>query len=337
MESVLPKMTILKKAAKIVAVLTLVVITLVTLASLTSTPNENNQTTPTPTRESAIPLNAAKVSVDQDLHPPILHSDDWNQPVPLSSAVNTAGAEDSPFMMPDGNTLYFFFTPDPHIPPEKQLLDGVTGIYVSKKQDGVWLNAERVILQDSGKLALDGAEFVQDNVMWFASAREGFTGLNLFTAEFKDGKWTNWQYTGDKLNKEYQVGEMHITTDWSQMYFHSSRAGGKGQYDIWVTEKVGGEWQEPKNIAAVNTAENEGWPYITQDRNELWFTRTYMGTPAIYRSVNVNGVWSEPQLILSQFAGEPSLDNAGNIYFTHHFYNSSSQMVEADIYVATKI
>jgi len=61
-----------------------------------------------------------------------------------------------------------------------------------------------------------------------------------------------------------------------------------------------------------------------------------MGTPAIYRSVKVDGEWSEPELVVSQFAGEPSLDNAGNLYFTHHFYNSTSQMVEADIYVATK-
>lgn len=140
----------------------------------------------------------------------------------------------------------------------------------------------------------------------------------------------------DKINKEYQVGEMHITAEGSEMYFHSSRAGGEGQYDIWVTEKVGEEWHQPQNIDVVNTAENEGWPFISQDGNELWFTRTYMGTPAIYRSIKVSSVWSEPQLILSQFAGEPSLDNAGNIYFTHHFYNSSSQMVEADIYVAIK-
>lgn len=327
-------MTVLKGSAKIAVAIILIVIVLIVLAGFSSNPHENNQTPPT--RESALHPDAVKVSVDEDLHPPILHSDDWNQPVPLSSAVNTAGAEDSAFIMPDGATLYFFFTPDPNIPPEKQLLDGVTGIYVSKKQDGIWLNAERVILQDSGKLALDGAEFVQGNVMWFASAREGFSGLNLFAAEFKDGKWVNWQYTGDKINKEYQVGEMHITADWSEIYFHSPRAGGEGQYDIWVTEKVGGEWQKPKNIAAVNTAENEGWPFITQDGKELWFTRTYMGTPAIYRSLKVNALWSEPQLILSQFAGEPSLDNTGNIYFTHHFYNSTSQMVEADIYVALK-
>jgi hypothetical protein len=329
-------MTAFKRATTIVGVLILIVIVLVVvvLAGLSSKPNEDSQTPPT--RESAIPSAAVKVSVAEDLHPPILYSDDWNNPVPLLSAVNTAGAEDSPFMMPDGNTLYFFFTPDPNIPPEKQLLDGVTGIYVSKKQDGFWLDAERIVLQDSGKLALDGAEFVQGNVMWFASAREGFTGLNLFTTEFRDGKWVNWQYTGDKINKEYQVGEMHITADGSEMYFHSSRTGGEGQYDIWVTEKVGDEWQEPQNIAVVNSAENEGWPFISQDGSELWFTRIYMGTPAIYRSIKVNDGWSDPQLILSQFAGEPSLDNAGNIYFTHHFYNSTSQMLEADIYVALK-
>lgn len=49
----------------------------------------------------------------------------------------------------------------------------MTGIYVSKKVNGTWTAAERVVLQDSGKLALDGAAFVKDGVMWFASAREG--------------------------------------------------------------------------------------------------------------------------------------------------------------------
>jgi len=59
-----------------------------------------------------------------------------------------------------------------------------------------------------------------------------------------------------------------------------------------------------------------------------------LGAPAIYRSEKVNGAWSEPQLILSQFAGEPTLDSEGNLYFAHHFFNNASQMIEADIYVA---
>lgn len=291
------------------------------------------QDTPPRTRESAIPEGAVKMTPETDTLPPILHSDKWETPVPLGSAINTAGGEDSPFIMPDGNTLYFFFTPNVSVPVGKQLLDGVTGIYVSKKQNGVWGPAERVVLQDAGKLALDGAEFVQDDTMWFASAREGYTGVNLFTAEFKNGKWMNWQYAGDKLNKEYQVGEMHIAANGTELYFHSARAGGNGQYDIWVTRKVDGEWQQPENVAPANTPENEGWPFISQDGNELWFLRTYMGSPAIYRSVKVNGNWSTPELIVSQFAGEPALDNEGNLYFVHHFYKEG-KMIEADIYVA---
>lgn len=299
-------------------------------------PRETPETPELPTRESVIPAGAVKMTPDADIHPPILHSDEWNQPVPLAEAVNTAGGEDSPFVLPDGNTLYFFFTPNVTVPAEKQVLDGVTGIYVSTRQNGAWNTAERVILQDAGKLALDGAEFVQGDLMWFASAREGYTGVNLFTAQRIGGKWTNWQYVGDKLMKDYQVGEMHITADGNTMYFHSTRAGGKGGLDIWTTRNVGGEWQTPENVAAVNSAENEGWPFISQDGNELWFTRTYLGSPAVYRSTKLNGVWQEPQLILSQFAGEPTLDNEGNLYFVHHFFNEAGEMVEADIYVAYK-
>lgn len=331
LKGVQPSMLSSRAVIKIAAGILAAIIVIVVLYNVLSIPSPQNTL---PSRESAIPPDAVKMTPDTDIHPPILHSAEWTTPVPLSSAINTAGGEDSPFVMPDGNTLYFFFTPDVSIPAEKQVTDKVTGIYVSRKVNGVWSNAERVVLQNSGKLALDGAEFVQDDVMWFASAREGYTGVNLFTARFIDGKWANWQYAGDLLNKEYQVGEMHITADGNEMYFHSPRAGGKGQLDIWVTRKVNGEWQLPENVEIVNTAENEGWPFISQDGNELWFLRTYMGSPAIYRSKKVSGAWSEPELIVSQFAGEPSLDVDGNLYFVHHYYNSQGEMVEADIYVA---
>lgn len=286
-----------------------------------------------PSRESTIPANAVKVIPEMDLYPPVMHSDKWAAPVALPSSVNTAGAEDSAFITPDGSRLYFFFTPNASVPAEKQLTDGVTGIYVSQWQNGSWGSAERVMLQSPGKLALDGAAFVQGSTIWFASAREGYPGVNLFTAEFRDGRWTNWQYAGDRLNRDYQVGEMHITADGSELYFHSAREGGAGAYDIWVSAKRGGEWQTPVNVEAVNTAEDEGWPFITQDGNELWFTRTYMGSPAIFRSSKVNGSWSEPELIISQFAAEPSIDNQGNIYFAHHYFRDG-EMIEADIFVA---
>ena len=285
-------------------------------------------------RLESIPTTAVKQSPKIDRLPPILHSSEFQPPVPLGDAINTSGAEDSPFITPDGNSLYFFFTPDGTIPAEKQLTDGVTGIYVSQKVNGQWQPAERVLLQKQGEVALDGCEFIQGNQMWFCSARIGnYRNIDFWIAEYKDGKWTNWQNAGKLLNQDYQIGEMHITADGNELYFHSMQVGGKGGIDIWVTRKVNNEWQVPENVEAINTTDNEGWPFVTQDGKELWFLRTYLGSPALFRSKKVDGQWSEPELIVSQFAGEPTLDNDGNLYFVHHFY-WDSKLLEADIYVA---
>ncbi len=294
---------------------------------------KSDQNISLPTRASKIPTSAIKMSSKTDTLPPILHSNEFKKPVPLPGKINTAGAEDSPFIMPDGQTFYFFFTPDPNQPPEKQLFDGVTGIYVSKKVDNEWQEPERILLQDTKKLALDGCEFVQDQTMYFCSTREGYTGIHWFKAKMnKNNKW-NWDNTD--FNPEYKVGELHITKNGQQLFFHSDRQEGKGGLDIWISNNVNGKWQEPMNIETINTQDNEGWPFISQDGQELWFTRFYQGSPAIFRTKLVNGGWSKPELIISQFAGEPTLDEAGNLYFVHHYYKNS-QMIEADIYVAEK-
>ena len=59
------------------------------------------------------------------------------------------------------------------------------------------------------------------------------------------------------------------------------------------------------------------------------------GVTGLYVSTKINGEWQEPVLIISQFAGEPSLDNEGNVYVTHHSFKDSV-MLEADYYVAVK-
>ncbi|OIO23737.1 hypothetical protein AUJ65_02850 [Candidatus Micrarchaeota archaeon CG1_02_51_15] len=124
---------------------------------------QTTQDVPLKTRAQAIPENAQKMLPPTDGRPPVMHSNEWNQPLPIGAPINTAGAEDSPFITQDGNTLYFFFTPDVHVPVEKQAFDGVTGIWVATKNGSAWNEPTRVVLQESGKLALDGCEFVQRN------------------------------------------------------------------------------------------------------------------------------------------------------------------------------
>jgi hypothetical protein len=311
----------------------IIIVLLIFATSLISCKKEEAPTYPDADRHDKLPSDIVKRTPETDHHPPILHSNDYELPVPLESGVNTSGAEDSPFILPDGKTLYFFFTPDVRIPPEEQLLDDVTGVWISHKKDNTWTEAERVWLQSPGKLALDGAVAIQDDEMWFASAREGYTGVNMFTATLVNGKWENWIYCGDRLMKEIKIGEVHLHGN--DLYFHSDRSGGLGNYDIWMTSRSDNNWSDPIHITAVNSPEMDGYPFISSDGNELWFCRTYVGTPAIFRTVKLNGEWKEPELIVSRFAGEPTLDNEGNLYFVHHFYENNV-MIEADIYVAYK-
>lgn len=292
-------------------------------------PTRTPTTPPTVDRERGIPAGALKMTAASDLHPPQVLVDGYAAPVPVPGAVNTAGAEDSPFIIPDGNILYFFFTPDVTVPAEKQLLDGVTGIYVSHQVNGQWGAPERILMQDPGKLALDGCEFVQGDVMLFCSTREGYTGIHWFMAHYRDGKWQDWKLAD--FNPSYQVGELHFTAEGSQFYFASDRPGGKGGLDIWVSTRVNGVWQEPVNVAAVNTQDSEGWPALSPDEQELWLTRNY----GLWRSKSVGGEWQTPEQVITSLAGEATIDQAGNVYFVHHYF-MNDQMIEADIYVAYK-
>jgi hypothetical protein len=318
-------------------VLPLLTIILATLAC--------GKSTPTPAavdRYSLLP--EIKYTPEMDSWPPII-IDGWAPPVPLPYPVNTSGGEDSPFIMPDGQILYFFFTPDVSIPPERQLLDGVTGIWVVHRDGETWTEPERVRLSDPGELSLDGCEFVLGNRMYFCSTREGYTGVQWFSAEFQNGIWQAWRYAADELKQnEFEVGELHITADGQELFFHSSRPGGYGGLDIWVSQKNAGSWGEPVNLGPnVNTSTDEGWPFVSVDGQELWFngqsTRGHPG-PAIFRSLRqTDGSWGVAAEIVSQFAGEPTLcDDGKTLYFVHHYYSKDlNQMQEADIYVTHQL
>jgi hypothetical protein len=291
-------------------------------------------------RIASIPANATKMTPAQDIYKPVILSNLWEQPVEMPGPVNTAGAEDSPFITSDGNWFFFFFTPDVSVPVEKQLLDGVTGIWWMQKNGTSWTSPEKITLCDD--VSLDGAEFVRGNTMWFGSVRTGNMGeIDIYTATYAEGKWTNVTNAGRQLNVDYDIGEFHITADGQTLYFHSGKINAGDNMDIWVSQKSSDGWSTPVRVLTVNTAANEGWPYVTPEGNELWFTRFgspagYQG-PSIYRSVKLsNGSWGQPEEIVANFAGEPTLDASGNIYFTHHYYSSDNKMIEADIYVAYK-
>lgn len=323
----------------VVVVIVVVAAGLVVLLGILGSGVLNPPPAPTYTRAGAIPSAAVKMTPSTDSFPPVLLSTEWDTPVPMAGPVNTAGAEDSPFITPDGNTFLFFFTPDVTIPAEKQLLDHVTGIWMTTRTNGSWTEPARVTL--SGDLALDGCPFLAGDMLWFCSARAGnFRSVDLYHAEVRDGVGSNVVNAGAQLNQEYQAGEMTLTNDNLTMYWGGNY--GDVSSKIYRSDSTGASgWGTPVAVANVNNVSGATLPFVTPDGNALWFTAPsshgYTG-PAIYRSLKQGAGWGTPEEIVAQFAGEPTLDSQGNLYFVHHFFRMDSTMnltmIEADIYVA---
>jgi hypothetical protein len=295
-------------------------------------------------RYSKIPPDARKGTPATDPFPPRCVSAEYEDPIPMPGPVNSMGGEDSPFMSTDGTEFFFFFTPDVRVPAELQLLDSVTGIWYSRLVAGEWTEPTRVILNDD--IGLDGCQQLQDDTLWFASIRtkDMIGDIDVFHAVRRNGEWQNWRNAGEQVNVEYNIGEFHLTSDHQTMYFGTAETGDSvwTGYDLWKMERNANGWDAPVRLAAnINDSMSQSHPFVSSDMQELWYTGwsdTIMG-PCVYRSKRDSlGNWQTPEQIVVQFAGEPTLDDAGNLYFTHHYYTGgdTSRMLEADIYYCRK-
>jgi hypothetical protein len=290
-------------------------------------------------RAETIPTDAVKMTPADDAHPPILEPTFaalFEDCVPLAGPVNSAGAEDSPYITADGQELYTFFTPDASVPPELQLVDGVTGIYRSVRDGAGWSEPERVWLNHHDDPSLDGCTTVFGDELWFCTARAGVErSIDIYVAHRDGDDWVDWASAGSRLNVELLVGELHLADGGDSIYYHSERAGSQGM-DIWHSARSGGEWGDAVNLTAVNSEYSDGWPWLNPSADELWLT-TGPAAPEIWRALKVADEWQAPDKVVAPFAGEATFDTAGNLYFTHHFWDDENQaIIEADIYVCMR-
>ncbi|MFY9307592.1 MAG: OmpA family protein [Bacteroidia bacterium] len=116
----------------------------------------------------------------------------------------------------------------------------------------------------------------------------------IYFSKLNGKKWSStvpFQYNSDS----YSVAHASISGDGQRLFFASDMPGGMGGMDIYVCEKEGEGWGQPKNLGEkVNTAGEEVFPFIRKD-DVLFFAsdgHSGFGGLDIFSALKGNGTYT---------------------------------------------
>ena len=130
--------------------------------------------------------------------------------------------------------------------------------------------------------------------------REGEKGSDICVSQWEEDAWSDPRIVWEVSTREYLEVEPLLSPDGQQLYIMSNRPGGKGGTDIWVSDRIGGNWTTPKNLdGPMNSAYSDHCLYFAGDEWEIaYWTSTRpggFGGNDIWTSERINGVWQEAE------------------------------------------
>lgn len=166
--------------------------------------------------------------------------------------------------------------------------------------------------EGAGTISGDGKTLV------FASCdRPNSVGnCDLYISRRTGNTWSKPQNLGRNVNSAEWDSQPTLSADGRTLYFTSTRRGGKGQEDIYVTTLgADGNWTLARNLGApVNTAGKDMAPFIHASGTTLYYVTdglVGMGGLDVYRCEQQGpNKWSTPQNLgypLNTFENEASL------------------------------
>jgi hypothetical protein len=212
----------------------------------------------------------------------------------MGPVINSAARDAEPTFTADGRTMYFNCFNRAATPG--------SDICVSTLRDGEWTEPQVVgppismpeYMEVEPLLSPDG------NQLYIMSNRPGGLGaMDIWVSDRVDGEWTEPRNLGAPINSEYTDHCLYFAGEnWDVAYWTSTRPGGFGANDIWMSRRVDGVWQEAVNLGPkVNSAANEHHSLPSPDGTALYVSSDRqggLGGEDIYVTTrNVDGTWGE--------------------------------------------
>jgi hypothetical protein len=186
---------------------------------------------------------------------------------PIRASFSDAGVNTEPSISPDGRSLFFVSTR----PPSKG-----TDIWQLKRSGAGWSEPVRLGAAVNG----DGYEWhpqaVASGDLYFAAAdRNGHGDADLYVSRFVKGEYQPAENLGAQINTSAAEWDAYVSPSSDYLIFKSSRPGGMGGRDLYISVRKRGAWSSPRNLgSAINTADDEDSGEVTPDGRYLTFARS---------------------------------------------------------------
>ena len=192
------------------------------------------------------------------------------------TAITTSFSDDrwsdlDPSLSPNGKRLFFISTRP------------ATSQDVGPKDMDIWY-VDRVRndwgqprrLDNVNSSAKEGSPAVsREGTLCFFSDRDREANSNsIFCSELREGKYNEPVKLGPEINSEFSDTSPFLSADGNTLLFYSTRPGGYGKADLYVSFKRNHRWLPANNLGSiVNTSEWEYNPVISPDGKTLYFGR----------------------------------------------------------------
>ncbi len=189
------------------------------------------------------------------------------KPVHLGKNLNTEFDEYLPTITSNGS--YMVFT-------RKHNNEDENIMFSSQRKDN-WEEARPMNSRINSEFNEGMAKFRTDGKAFYFSGcnRPGaLGGCDLYLAVLEQGDVHHVQRMDGAINSNAWDSQPSISCDGTQMFFTSTREGGFGGSDLWMSFLLpSGEWSNAENLGPeINTAGDEEAPFIATDGVTLYFS-----------------------------------------------------------------
>jgi outer membrane protein OmpA-like peptidoglycan-associated protein len=182
-------------------------------------------------------------------------------------------------------------------------VNGNEEFYESHLENGHWTKAAPLPGDINSNLN-EGASNISQDGQWLiftgCNFPYGYGSCDLYISYLTPQGWSKPENMGNRINSDSWDSGPTLSPDKRDLYFASSRPGGYGGHDLYVSHQLpNGRWSDPENLGPeINTIGDENAPFIHADNQTLYFTSGghlgYGGTDLFMAKKQGKG-WSKPE------------------------------------------